>query len=100
MSVFTRKNVLMVTAVFTAADGSATQPSAAYADIAYNDLGGLAHTATISLNYLSSSNEWVGLWDSSAAGNCTPNWVVYGTGPLQAAAQGAFQIIANTANVV
>lgn len=100
MSVFVRKNVLLCTATFRAADGSATQPSAAYAVIAYRDQADNEHTETITLSYNSTAGTWTGSWDSSAAGDDTPRWMVYGTGPLQASTEGAFKIAANKANTI
>ena len=95
-----RGNIAEATATFTANDGSATQPSAATVYLTYKDLGGLVHTASTPMTYFSSSNTWVGLWDTSVAGNCTVDWVAKGTGTLQAATQGSFVVQANDANVI
>ena len=100
MSAFTRKNVLVCTATFKANDGSTDQPTAAYAVIYYKDQAGLAHTTTVTLSHNSSAGTWTGTWDSSAAGDDTPDWMVYGTGTLQASTQGSFKITANKANVI
>jgi siroheme synthase len=100
MSAFVRKNALVVKAAFLADDGSTDQPSAAYCVLNYKSLSGNVQTATITMNYDSGSNTWSALWDSNVAGRGTVSWVVYGTGPLQAAVEGCFEILANVANTI
>ncbi len=98
MSVIVRKNLATFSLVFTASDGSATQPSAANVNIAYIDLGGASHTTNINLTL--TNGAWVGTWDTSASGEGTVFWAAYGYGTLQAAAQGCFEVVANLANTV
>jgi hypothetical protein len=100
MPSFVRKNVVTLSTVFVAADGSATQPSEANAVITYNDQGGAAHQVSIGLTYNAVTGAWVGTWDTSASGEGTVDWMIYGFGTLQAAAQGCFEVYANQANNV
>ena len=100
MAVFVRKNSLICTVTITAEDGSNTQPSAVTAHLQYQDLASNTQTATFSLVYSSVTGQWTGVWDSSSAGSCTVCWVVYTDGSIEAAAQGAFEVVANAANVV
>lgn len=100
MSVFVRKNALLCTVTVKAADGSATQPTEVAAHLSYNDLAGLPHTATVPLSYNSTTGQWQGTWDTTAAGTCTVRWVVYTDGAIEAAEQGEFRVIANRANTV
>ena len=98
MAAFVRKNALVVTAVFTALDGTLTQPSSATCTLNYKNLSGNVQTETITLTQVGVTNTWIGLWDSNVAGRGSVSWVVYGTGPLQAAMEGCFEILANVAN--
>lgn len=100
MPLFVRKNIVTFTVTFAASDGTATQPSAASAMLSYKDLAGSQHNASIPLVYSSATNTWSGTWDSSAAGEGTVEWMIYGYGTLQAADQGSFAISANAANTV
>lgn len=100
MAVFVRKNALIFTVAFTAADGSSTQPTTAYAVLKFKNLSGAQTQVSISLTYNTTNNNWTGAWDSSAAQQGNVDWVVYGAGNLEAAAQGQFQITANSANNV
>jgi hypothetical protein len=100
MPAFVRKNLLVATAAFTAADGSSTQPSSADMVVKYNDISGVSRLTTVGLTFNSSTNTWVGTWDSSAAQGGAVEWMVYGVGSLQAAVQGSFLLQANSANVV
>jgi hypothetical protein len=98
-SVFIRKNMLVLTVVFTADDGSLTQPSAANVSLNYPDQNGARHTLNALMDYNSVTSVWEYEWDSSAAGNGTVEWSAWGYGQLQAATQGSFEITANRANV-
>lgn len=107
MAVFVRKNALICSTALKNLDGTPliTQPSAATAQLSYKNLAGLVNTATITLVYGGTApyltpGQWSGTWDSSAAGTCTVYWVVYTEGVVEAAAQGEFRLIANTANVI
>ena len=98
MGVIVRKNIVTFSLVFTAADGSNTQPSAALVNLSYNDLSGTAHTAEVTLTL--TDGAWVGNWDSSASGDGTVYWMAYGYGTLQASTQGLFEVGANPANTL
>ncbi len=100
MPAFVRKNLIVATAAFTAADGSSTQPSTVELVVNYNDISGVSQTTSVSMTFNSMTDDWVGTWDTSAAKGGTVEWLIYGTGSLQAAAQGSFLIQANTANTV
>jgi hypothetical protein len=99
MSIFVRKNVLTIVVAFTAADGTATQPSAANCILNYKDPQGATHTNSIPLAFDVTTNQWTGVWDTTASGEGLVNWVAYGYGTLQAATQGCFEIVANAANI-
>lgn len=100
MSVFVRKNLLVFTTVFTAADGTTTQPTSAHAVLRFKNTSGTTSQVTVNLTYNSTAGNWSGTWDSSAAQQGNVDWTVYGSGSLVAAAQGSFQIAANSANNV
>jgi hypothetical protein len=100
MAVYVRKNSLIFTAVFSAADGTATQPTNVYARLRFKNTSGATTEVSIPLTYGSTGNNWTGSWDSSAAAQGNVDWVVYGNGSLEAAQQGSFQISANSANDV
>ena len=96
MAIFIRKNIVTFSFVFTANDGSFTQPSGVKVHLKYKDLSCIDHEETIDLSQ--SGSAWIGAWDSSASGDNTVHWMVYGYGTLQAAAQGEFVVSANPAN--
>ena len=98
MGVIIRKNIVTFSLVFTAADGSATQPSAAVVNVSYSDLSAVAHTTQIPLT--NTNGAWIGSWDSSASGDGTVYWMAYGYGTLQASTQGSFEVGANPANTL
>jgi hypothetical protein len=104
MSSFVRKNLLVATATFTAADGSETQPASATLVLNFNSMSGVAQTVSVPLGFNAGDDDvlgtWTGTWDSSAAQQGNVSWMIYGDGSLQAAAQGQFQIVANSANTV
>lgn len=100
MSSFVRKNALVVTAVFAAVDGSTVQPSSAFCVLNYKALSGNVQTISLTMTYDVLTGTWRALWDSSVAGRGTVSWVVYGVGPLQAAMEGCFEILANAANTI
>lgn len=100
MPAFVRKNAVTITAVFQADDGTDTQPSAAVCHMIYRNLSGNLQTADITMTYDPVKNIWSGLWDSNVAGRGSVSYVIYGTGTLQAAVQGEFEVLANTANTV
>jgi siroheme synthase len=98
MTAIVRKNALVVKAAFQALDGTTTQPSAVFCVLNYKSLSGNVQTATLTMTYDNVSKTWSALWDSNVAGRGTVAWVVYGTGTLQAAMEGCFEILANVAN--
>jgi len=100
MPAFVRKNAIVLTASFTADDGTATQPSAVIGRLNYKDLSGSPAVADLTFTYDPTSNTWNAIWDSNVAGRGTVTWVVYGTGTLQAAMEGCFDILANSANTI
>lgn len=96
---FIRGNAITISATFTAADGSATQPSDVTAVVVYKDLSGVTQRTTLTMTQaLLGSSTWSVNWDSSAAGSGLVQWAVFGTGSLVAASQGQFNIEANAAN--
>jgi hypothetical protein len=99
MPAFVRKNMLVVQAGFVAADGSNTQPTNVVATVAYTNTAGAAATANFPLAYNSDDNLWTGEWDTSVVQAGEVDWMVFGSGAIQAAAQGSLEILANQANV-
>ena len=95
---FVRRNALIITTSFTAADGTLTQPSNVVCLLNYKSLENTPQTAQVTLAYNAATNVWSGVWDSSVAGRGLVSWVVVGTGTLQAADEGVFEIQANVAN--
>jgi hypothetical protein len=95
---FVRKNAITVTASFAADDGTTTQPSSVICALVYPNLSGNQQTEQITLTYDPVNNIWVGVWDSNVAGQGVVSWVIYGSGTLQAADQGDFEVLANRAN--
>lgn len=100
MSIFVRKNLLEAVATFTAADGSNTQPSAVTLVVNYNNISGVQTQSQVSLTFNATTDDWIGAWDTSVVKSGNVDWVIFGSGSLQAAAQGSFQIEANRANNV
>ena len=99
MAVFVRKNLLICTAVFSdpALDGD--QPSSVTATLTFTNNSAVQETDHVTLTYDSATKQWSGSWDSSVCQGGNVDWVIFGTGGLQASSQGSFQITANTANV-
>lgn len=96
---FTRKNTLVVTAKFIAADCSNTQPTTANVTVSYPIGRGKRSTQTIPLAYDNTTNEWLGTWDTSVSSDGIVEWMAYGEGTLVAANQGRFALRANLANL-
>lgn len=94
---FVRKNMLTLSVVVTPATGS-SQPDSVTANLSFRDINGISQVASVPLTL--ASGVWTGEWDSTAAGQGIVYWVVYGTGTVQPAAQGQFNICANAANNV
>lgn len=100
MTLFVRKNIVVCTVTFTAADGTVTQPSAANLVLSYKNAACAVQSANLPMTYNPVTGAWVAEWDSSAAGPGTVFWMAYGYGQLQASAEGSFDVQANAANVV
>ncbi len=98
MPSFVRGNALVISATFTPTTGT-DQPTSALARLQFVDLNGVKQNVSVPMTE-GDDNLWTGTWDTSAAGDGTVSWVVYGTGSLEAAAQGQFQIEANAANTL
>lgn len=97
MSQFVRKGLLTCSGTFVATDGSGTQPSAAILTVTYDNLSGNLATDTVGMTL--SNGVWSGQWDSSRSSAGAVSWSVASTGPIQAATQGDFTIVANAANI-
>ena len=97
MSRFVRKNSIICATTFTANDGSGLQPSTAEAVLVYKNTAGQLQTDTVPLA-LGADNVWSGSWDSSNAAAGKVEWVITCSGPLQAATEGVFHVLANKAN--
>lgn len=96
---FVRKNALVCNGVFTAVEGDLTaQPNNAELVVAYTNTAGAPATQTIELSV--ADGVWSGSWDSSVAGPGRVDWMVHCWNGLVAAAQGSFEVIANSANIV
>jgi len=98
MNRFVRKNLLTISGTFENASG--TQPTSVTAVLNYCDLSDHSAVATINLTMDPDSHVWSGTWDSSAVKEGRVEWVVYSSGGVVAAAEGAFSIEANRANTV
>jgi type II secretory pathway pseudopilin PulG len=98
MATIVRRNAVIFNATFTASDGSATQPTTVKVNLNYPNSAGVTTVANFALTYSSTTGAWSGAWDSSVASAGTVNWVIYGTGALEASTQGQFQLVANSAN--
>jgi hypothetical protein len=92
---FVRKNALVISGSFIAADGSGTQPANAEVVIVYTSPTGPA-TQTIAMAQTGAI--WSASWDSTVAVPCRVDWMAHCWGGLQAASQGSFELIANSAN--
>lgn len=97
MAKFVRKNKIVVSGTFVAADGSGTQPTSAEAVLTYTNLSGTTSTDTVALT--NTAGVWKGSWDSSNAGPGSVEWTIFGYGALVAALDGSFVIKANKSNL-
>ena len=98
MADFIRKNLLVCTVTFMDEDGTSIQPSAAVLFVNYRNMLGVQANDTVTMNYDDVTNSWSATWDSSRCTHGNVEWMVFGSGALQAATQGQFQIAANAAN--
>lgn len=94
---FIRGNEIVCSGTFTPVTGTA-QPSSAEAVLVYTDPDGDAATSTITLTK-DADDVWSGVWDSNLSGCGAVQWVIRGSGGVQAATQGTFTIAANEANL-
>lgn len=99
MTTIIRKNLIKASVVFTADDGSTTQPSAASISINYPGPLGNRITFQDIMSYNSITGAWEYEWDTSAVSHGTIEWAAWGYGTLQAATEGTFDIAANKANI-
>ena len=82
----------------TNAPAGTNQPSAAFAILTYKDaITGNPAESTVALA-VDANNIWSGTWDSLLAQAGNIDWRIQAKGSLQAAAQGTFTLLANTAN--
>ncbi len=99
MASFVRKNLLLISGTFVVPGQESTdQPQNVVCQLSFLSLNGVPSTDTINMSFDSATNVWSATWDSSAAQAGTVSWVVFGSGGVQAAAQGQFQLQANAAN--
>lgn len=97
MQKFDRGNEIVLSGTFTPVTGTAV-PSSAEAVLLYPDPNGDPETSTISM-VDDGNGVWMGRWDSSLCGGGVVEWVMRSEGPVKAATQGKFLIVANAANV-
>lgn len=97
MVAFIRKNALLISGTFTAADGSGDVPTNAEVVIVYPTLAG-RQTATIEMSLDTTTNIWSASWDSSVAIAGRVDWMAHCWGGVTAAAEGSFDLRANLAN--
>jgi hypothetical protein len=95
--VVTRKNEVIFSGVFVAADGSGAQPTNAEAVVAYKSLSGDERTATITLT--NTAGTWTGVWDTSDAEPGNVDYTVRCWGGVVAAQDGKITLKANRSNM-
>jgi hypothetical protein len=99
MQKFVRGNDIVCSGSFLPATGAA-QPSAAYAILTYPDAttgGTVSSTITLSED---GSGVWSGVWDSLLSKEGEVYWRIQASVGLQAAAEGRFYLLANSANTI
>lgn len=97
MQKFDRGNEIVLSGSFVPVTGTAT-PSSAEAVLVYTDPNGDTVSSTIPL--IDDGNGiWTGRWNSNLCGGGTVEWVMRSDGPVKAATQGKFTVVANAANV-
>lgn len=97
MQKFDRGNEIVLSGTFTPVTGTAV-PTSAEAVLLYTNPDGDTETSTVTM--VSDVNGvWSGRWDSNLCGGGIVEWVMRSAGPVKAATQGKFMIVANSANV-
>lgn len=97
MQKFDRGNEIVLSGTFAPVTGTAA-PTSAEAVLVYADPNGDTTSSTVSM--ISDANGvWSGRWNSSLCGGGIVEWVMRSDGPVKAATQGKFMIVANAANV-
>lgn len=97
MQKFDRGNEIVLSGTFTPVSGTAT-PSAAEAVLLYTNPDGDIEASTISLTN-TGAGIWAGSWDSNLCKGGVVEWVMRSSGPVKAATQGKFMVVANAANI-
>lgn len=96
MQKFDRGNLLTLSATFVPATGDAT-PTSAEAVLVFMDPNGDPASAVVDLE-VDAKGIWSGRWDSDECGGGVVEYVLRSDGPVKAATQGKFMIVANKAN--
>jgi len=97
MALFVRKNELVISGTFVAADGSNTAPTNAEVVVVY-PVGVGTQSATIPMTKNVTTGVWSATWDSSASDAGRVEWMAHCWGGLVAATEGSFELAANSAN--
>lgn len=96
MQKFDRGNLITLSATFAPSTGTA-QPTSAEAVLVFTDPNGDPASSTVNME-VDANGIWSGRWDSDACGGGEVQYVMRCDGPLKAATQGKFVILANKAN--
>lgn len=97
MQKFDRGNEIVLSGTFTPVSGTAV-PSAAEAVLLYTNPDGDTESWTVNLSP-DTAGMWVGRWDSNLCKGGVVEWVMRSSGPVKAATQGKFMVVANAANI-
>lgn len=97
MQKFVRGNMLVISGTFTPVTGTA-QPTSAEAVLVFTDPNGDEKSSVVPLA-ADVDGVWSGPWDTRECGGGTVDWVLRSDGPVKAATQGRFQVVANDANI-
>lgn len=97
MQKFDRGNEIVLSGTFAPVSGTAV-PSSAEAVLIYTNPDGDTESSTISL-VSDPAGMWVGRWDSTLCKGGVVEWVMRSAGPVKAATQGKFMVVANAANI-
>jgi hypothetical protein len=99
MAAFIRKNELICSGTFVAADGSGAVPVSAELVVTYTGVSGATQTDTIAMGVDPITGIWSAVWDSSNAQGGRVDWMAHCWDGVIAADQGSFELLANAANV-